>query len=103
MAVERISINQAVVKRFAELIRDHEAVKELWYTTPPEGVVLWVVTAPAELDTARELHGLSFAIYDEIPEALFDLHVLNPCDWRDEDAHLGLPHDAIPVTLAPAD
>ena len=94
--------DQVIIKRFAELIGDHEAVKELWYTTPPEGVLLWVITAPIELDTARELHGLSFAIYDEIPEALFDLHVLNPGDYRDHDARLGLPDDAIPVPLASA-
>ena len=103
MTVKNTASSAAIVKRFAELVRNHEAVKELWYTTPPEGVVLWVVTAPTDLDTARELHGLSIMLYDEIPEALFDLHVLNPRDWQDEDAHLDRPLNAIPVPLALAD
>ena len=73
-------------------------VEELWVSTRPDGVDLWLVTQPTDMVTAGNLHGLADALYDAFERADFQLFVMNPRHFRG-DVHDALPRNAVQIPL----
>lgn len=85
-------------RAFAQVARDAHVVEELWVSTGRDGVHLWLLTAPIDLDAEEHLHELTDPLYEQFPEADFQLHVLNPRHYRG-DVRLALPSGVEQISL----
>ena len=78
--------------------QDRDEVLEVWVSTRTDGVDLWLLTSPIELDTERRLYGLLDTLYAQFDGTGFDLHVLNPRYFRG-DPRSALPQHAVKFLL----
>lgn len=85
-------------KALAQAARTEAAAEELWVTTQPDGVHLWLVTTSIDMATERQLHRLTGVLYERFLNAEFQLHVLNP-RHHSGDARRALPRDAEQIPL----
>jgi hypothetical protein len=88
---------EQVGKAYAEAARGHEAVLELWVTAEPGNVHVWMVVPPIDADVELDLHRLSGRVYDRFGKADFQLHILNPRNYRDGDARASVPRGAVQI------
>ena len=85
-------------KTLAQAARNEAAVEELWVSAQRDGVHLWLLTAPIDMATERQLHRLTGVLYDRFQNAEFQLHVLNP-RHHGGDARRALPSQAEQIPL----
>lgn len=89
---------QELGRAFAQAVQGEPGVRELWVTTRPDGVHLWLLVEPMELDAERRLHGLTAALYGRFPDADFHLHVVNLRHFR-KGLRRALPAGAEQISL----
>ena len=99
MALTTQTYAEQVGRAYAEAVRGHEAVLELWVTSVPGCVRVWMVTPPIDADTERSLHGLSRAVYERFGKADFMLLILNPRHHVRGDVRDAVPRDAVQIPL----
>src|SRR4051812_45008506 len=87
MALTTQTYAEQVGRAYAEVARGEKVVRELWVTTVPGEVRLWLLTEPIDAAKERDLHRLTGALYDKFGKADFMLLICNPrhfrCDVRD--------------------
>jgi hypothetical protein len=88
-------------RTYAEAARGEHSILELWVSTVPGHVHLWLITQPIDAATERGLHRLTGALYDRFGKADFQLHVLNPPHFRGDVRNV-VPRDAVQIPLHPA-
>jgi hypothetical protein len=101
MALTTRTYAQEVGNAYAEAARGESVVEELWVSAWPDGVHMWLITQPIDLDIERHLHELTGALYSKFGKADFQLHILNPCHFRG-DVHNVVPSQAEQIALAPS-
>lgn len=99
MALTTQTYAEQVGRAYAEAARGHEAVVELWVSTVPGTVHVWMLVPPVDAATERELHGLSAGVYDHFGKADFMLHIMNPRRYPDGDPRPSIPRGAVPIPL----
>jgi hypothetical protein len=87
----------------AEMVKDEPSVLRIWVSNHRDVVSLWLLTTTsiATVDE-RRLYGLSGALFDRFPDALFHVHVLNPLDYEPFDLNVALPKGAEEIALRAA-
>ncbi|HUG15455.1 MAG TPA: hypothetical protein VMM78_10590 [Thermomicrobiales bacterium] len=76
-------------------IGDQPGALELWMA-PRSGVPwFWLIVAPIDDDAERSIYRQSAVVYDEVDDALFNLHIVNPRFYVDgTDPRQIVPGDA---------
>jgi hypothetical protein len=82
----------------AEAARGEPVVEELWVSTRPDGVDLWLVTQRIDPGVEHELHGLADVLYERFDGADFLVYVVNPCHFGG-DVHQVLPRHAVQIPM----
>lgn len=82
---------------FAQAIQNEPLARELWMTTRPDGVHLWLLIDQADDEDERRLFGLLDILDERFPDADFQLHILNSASFT-IDLHDVLPRDAEKIT-----
>ncbi len=104
MAVEKEAGLDEIARSFAALMAGAEGaegiVRGLWMTTDRGGMTFWILVDPTDSETEMSLYERSVALYDQFPDLLFDVHILNPDWFVGGDALSALPHNAQPIPLA---
>jgi hypothetical protein len=72
-----VSIDE-VGRIFAGALSDVTSARDAWVSTDDEGVKLWLLVEPLELDEERALYALVDPLEQRFPGIGFTLHVLNP-------------------------
>jgi len=101
MTAETNVTAQQMGRVLAEAAKDEPRVEEVWVTTWPDGVHLWLITTPITTEEHRRLYLLNDVLYGRFPDAAFQLHVRNPRNYRG-DVHAGLPRDVEQVPFSRA-
>jgi hypothetical protein len=101
MALTTQTYAEQVGRAYAEVARGEKVVRELWVSTVPGHVDLWLVTELIEAPKERDLHRLTGRLYDQFGKADFQLHIVNP-RYFGGDVRGVVPHDAVRITLNPA-
>jgi hypothetical protein len=103
VAVEKEARLDEIARSFSALMAGaNEVVKGLWMTTDRGGITFWILTGPIDPDTQDRLYERTVKLYDQFPDLLFDVHILNPEWFAGGDALSALPHDAQPIPLPAA-
>jgi hypothetical protein len=76
MATEQLTVAQALAKRYADLVSDQPAVRELWVVTRTDIPELWLILDPLSDDAERELYQRSVELHDERQPVLVELRSL---------------------------
>lgn len=92
---------EQVGRAYAEVARGEKVMRELWVSTVPGEVRLWLLTELIDAAKERDLHRLPGKLYDKFGKADFVLHVLNPRHFRG-DVRDNLPRGASQIPLDPA-
>src|SRR3954451_16580545 len=69
---------EQVGRAYAEVARGEKVIRELWVSTVPGEVRLWLLTEPIDAPKERDLHRLTGALYDRFGKADFMLLIVNP-------------------------
>jgi hypothetical protein len=101
MALTTQTYAEQVGRAYAEVARGETVIRELWVSTVPGHVDLWLVTRDIEAETERQLHRLTGRLYDRFGKADFQLHIVNP-RYFGGDVQGVVPHDAMRIPLDPA-
>jgi hypothetical protein len=101
MALTTRTYAEQVGRAYAEVARGEKVVRELWVSTVPGEVRLWLITEPIDAPKERDLHRLTGKLYDRFGKADFVLHVLNPRHFRGDVREI-VPSGAFQVPLEPA-
>jgi hypothetical protein len=81
--VVRQSIDvETLGRHLAVLLRSDATVRELWVSARSGIAEFWIATAPIDMQVQRELYGTVSRLHDQFPDALFDVHVLNPYNFE---------------------
>jgi len=87
---------QQMGKTLAEALHGQPRIAEIWVTTRPDGVHIWLIVEPIETEEQRRLYLFADVLHELFPGSPAMLHILNPRNHRG-DIHLSLPGDATPV------
>lgn len=98
MALTTQTYAEQLGRVLAEAARREPGVEELWVSTRPDGVDLWLLTQPVDLSVEHELHGLADVLYERFDGADFLVYVVNPRHFSG-DVHQVLPRHAVQITL----
>ena len=98
MAITSGVTAQQMGRVLAEAVQDEPRVAEVWVTTWPDGVHLWLVSTPITLAELRSLCRYEDVLYERFPGSAFEVHILNPRNYT-KDVHRVLPRDAERVVL----
>ena len=101
MALITQTYAEQVGQAYAEVACGEKVVRELWVSTVPGEVRLWLLTEPIDAAKERDLHRLTGKLYDKFGKADFVLHVVNPPRFRG-DARNVIPPGAMQIPLDPA-
>jgi hypothetical protein len=102
MAITDDTRAAALARGFSALLAGAEGVRGLWITTNRGAVTFWVLTDPLDLERHERIYERSASLYDQFPDALFDVHVLNPEWFEGGNALSALPPDARQIVLPEA-
>ena len=83
---------------FAEAARGETDIVELWVSTRPGGVDLWVLTQPIDMEVERNLHRFTDALYARFRTADFQVYMVNPRHFRD-GGRSAIPSYAVQIPL----
>ena len=97
MAVTKKVSAHEIGEALAEIVKHEPLVKELWVSTHPE-IHVWLVVEPLDIDAQRQLYYLPDPVYERLPGAQFEFHILNPCN-HNGDVHQALPTWAEQIPL----
>jgi len=101
VAVEKEARLDEIARSFSALMAGAtEVVKGLWVTTHRGAIRFWILTSPIDAETETRLYERTARLYDQFPDLLFDVHILNPDWFAGGDALSALPRDAQPISLA---
>jgi len=78
---------------FAEAVGADERAAGLWASADLDGLHLWLVVEPMELDAERHFHELADVLYERFPDLIFEVHILNPRNYA-EGAETAVPEMA---------
>lgn len=92
---------QQLGRVLAEAASQEPLVEELWVSTLPGGVRLWLITQNIDMDAARDLHALADVLYERFDEPNFEVFVVNPRHSRG-DVHSAIPRNAVQIPLRAA-
>lgn len=85
-------------KVYAEAVRNEPKIEEVWISTVPGCVHLWLITPSLDMDEERRLHGFTRVLYDTFQKADFMVHVLNPRHFRGSTRAV-VPSSAVQLPL----
>lgn len=95
MAVGRKVTSDELASAFAsEFTRSEDIVQGLWRSQHRGVVSFWILTSAIDPVTQQALYQRSSVLYERFPTAEFDVHILNPHWFADDDALGALPPDA---------
>lgn len=89
---------QQLGRVLAEAASCEPLVEELWVSTLPGGVRLWLLTKDIDMDTEHDLHALSDVLYERFDTSDFEVFIINP-RHSTGDAHRALPQHAVRIPL----
>ena len=98
MAITSSVTAQQMGQVLAEAVRNEPLIAELWVTTWPDGVHLWLVTEPISLAEQRRLYLVEDVLYERFSGEAFTMHIMNPRHYT-RDVHAVLPRDAERIAL----
>lgn len=76
---ERQSVDEyELVSTFVEMLRHEPSVLKMWVSRHRGVVSFWLLTTPIEISGERRLYHLGGELFDRFPDALFQVHLLNP-------------------------
>ena len=101
MAVAPRAITGEIGRSFAERIRAEPTARALRVRAARGGVELWLVTAPADPDTAYRFYEAGAAVEAQFPDVELYLHVLNARNYPHVDPLTLIPAGAEEVPLRP--
>jgi hypothetical protein len=84
-------------KVYAEAVRDEPKIEEIWISTVPGCVHLWLITPLLDMEE-RQLLGYTRVLYDTFKKADFMVHVLNPRHFQGSTRAV-VPSYAVQVPL----
>jgi hypothetical protein len=103
MVVDRKPTVESLGKSYAALVRDDEAVRELWVTEDNDGFIVSILVDEIDADHERRLYRPASEVQRQFPDALFEVHVNNPRVYPgltfDEYRSTVLPHGARRIAL----
>jgi hypothetical protein len=73
-------------------------VEEVWVSTHPGGVRLWLITQDVDDHQEYELHGLADILYERFNRPDFEVFVMNPRHSRG-DIHSAIPRRSVQIPL----
>jgi hypothetical protein len=85
-------------RTYAEAACGDPLVEEIWVSTVPGCVRIWLVTPSLDASEELRLHGYTRALYDKFQKADFMVHPLNPRHFR-IDVRRVAPIDAVQIPL----
>jgi hypothetical protein len=98
MALTTQTYAEQLGRTYAKAVKDEGLIEELWISTVPGCVHLWLITPPLDIDEQRRLYAYTDVLYDTFKRADFMVHVLNPRHFTG-DTHDVFPRDAVQVPL----
>ena len=101
MALTTQTYAQQLGRVLAEAASREPLVEELWVSTLPGGVRLWLITQNIDMDAARDLHGLADILYQRFDRPDFEVFVINPRHSLG-DVHAAIPQSAVQIPLRAA-
>jgi hypothetical protein len=102
MVARQTTDAQTLARRYAELVRDDPAVRELWISSRCGVPELWLIADDLEDEHELSLYGLVSVLYDEFADARLYLHVVSPKNYLPGiDLRSTLPRDAKQFQLYP--
>jgi hypothetical protein len=85
-------------RAFAEAAHGETNIAEVWVSTRPGGVDIWVLTLPIDLETERNLHRFTHALYNRFKTADFQVYMVNPRHFRN-GGRSAIPSYAVQIPL----
>jgi hypothetical protein len=85
-------------RAFAEAARGETNIAEVWVSTRPGGVDVWVLTLPIDMETERNLHRFMHDLYSRVKTADFQVYMVNPRNFRD-DGRSAIPSHSVQIPL----
>jgi len=86
-------------RAFAEAARGEPNIAEIWVSTRPGGVDLWVLTLPIDMDAEKLLYRHKSAVYARFKAADYQIYTVNPRNFRD-GGRSGIPVYAVQIPLS---
>ena len=98
MAITSGVTAQQMGRVLAEAVRDEPRIEEVWVSTWPDGVHLWLISTPVTLAELRMLYRHEDVLWERFPEDAFMMHILNPSNFP-KGARRAVPADAERIVL----
>jgi hypothetical protein len=98
VAITTKTYAEQVGRTFAKAARGEENIVELWVSTRPGGVDLWVLTKPIDTETEGNLYRYKSALYERFKTADFQVYTVNPRYFRD-GGRSAIPSYAVQIPL----
>ncbi|HZO28158.1 MAG TPA: hypothetical protein VFH48_19450 [Chloroflexota bacterium] len=98
MALTTQTYAEQLGRAFAEAARGEENIVELWVSTRPGGVDLWVLTQPIDMAAEKMLYRFTDTLYARFKTADFQVYTVNPRHFRD-GGRSAIPGHAVQIPL----
>lgn len=96
MAITSGVTAQQMGRVLVEAVRDEPRIEEVWVSTWPDGVHLWLISTPVTLAELRSLYLLEDVLWERFPQDAFTMHILNPPNFP-KGPRRALPRDAVQI------
>ena len=101
MALTTQTYAQQLGRVLAEAASREPLIEELWVSTLPGGVRLWLITQNIDMDAEHELHGLADVLYKHFDRPDFEVFIINPRHFTG-DIHRAVPQGAVQIPVRAA-
>lgn len=98
MALTTQTYAEQLGRAFAEAARGETDIVELWVSTRPGGVDLWVLTKPMDISAERNVHRFTDVLYARFKSDDFLVYTVNPRHFRD-GGRSAIPGHAVQIPL----
>ena len=98
MTATHPTIQHEVQQTLIGFLREIDFAQRLWVRAERDHLTFWLLTAPVSHERERAVYRANALIYEHVPDARFDLVVINPA-MLDEDCHFDPPHGADEIPL----
>ena len=98
MALTTQTYAEQLGRAFAEAARGETNIAEVWVSTRPGGVDLWVLTQPVDVEAEEKLYRFSDELYARFKTADFQVYTVNPRNFSD-GGRSAIPGHAVQIPL----
>ncbi len=99
MVIARPTTEHEVQETLVQFLRGIGFARRLWIGVDRDILTFWVLTAPVRPEVERDVYRVNMRIYERVPEARFNLIVVNPALFDDHDFHFDPPAGAREIPL----